>query len=102
VVYQIFSDDSYSDEFYTVAGYIAPVAVWEEFGPTWFAVLKERPRLGFYRTSDALALKGPFAPAGADLSVQVCALKAQFTPRSPRSIGTPACGFYRDIRKTVQ
>ncbi len=58
--YQVFSDDSYSDEFYTVAGYIAPVAVWDEFGPKWSTVLKARPRLGFYRTSDALALKGPF------------------------------------------
>lgn len=57
---QMFADDSEGGDFYTVAGYVAPVAEWDEFCPKWYGILKERPRLGFYRTSDALSLRGQF------------------------------------------
>ena len=57
---QVFADDSERDDFYTVAGYLAPIHQWQEFSPQWYAVLKDRPRLGFYRTYDALRLDGQF------------------------------------------
>src|SRR5271170_408285 len=58
--YELYADDSHNDEFYTVAGYVVPAAVRATLKSDWFRVLKERPRLGFYRTNDALGLKGPF------------------------------------------
>lgn len=61
MVLQVFADDSEKDDFYTVAGYLSSIGAWEKFTPEWYAVLKERPRLGFYRTSDALSLDGQFS-----------------------------------------
>jgi hypothetical protein len=58
---EVFADDSEKHDFYTVAGYLKPAEEWQEFSRKWHAVLKEKPRLGFYRTSDALALSGQFA-----------------------------------------
>jgi hypothetical protein len=57
---QCFADDSQNDDFYTVAGYVALTSEWEGLYPQWHSVLKERPRLGFYRTTDALSLQGQF------------------------------------------
>lgn len=45
---------------YTVAGYIASLDDWKEFTPAWYAALKQQPRLGYYRTTEALILKGQF------------------------------------------
>ncbi|HEY6467550.1 MAG TPA: DUF3800 domain-containing protein [Candidatus Acidoferrales bacterium] len=56
----MFADDSESGDFYTVAGYVAPVSTWYPFSARWYAALKQPPRLGFYRTSDSLALKRQF------------------------------------------
>jgi hypothetical protein len=53
-------DGSENDEFFIVAGYVAPFADWQLFSKKWHDILKERPRLGYFRTSDALALKGQF------------------------------------------
>ena len=63
VILRGFLDDTGSDKDsprYTVAGYVAQLEAWD--GPTekWYDVLKQRPRLGFYRTSDAIALQGQF------------------------------------------
>jgi hypothetical protein len=55
-----YCDATENDEFYIVAGCIGPEAAWMTFSKRWYAILKERPRLGYYRTSDALALKGQF------------------------------------------
>jgi hypothetical protein len=63
---QCFADDSQNDDFYTVAGYVALTREWEDFYPQWHSVLKERPRLGFYRTTDALSLRGQFAGWGTE------------------------------------
>src|ERR1700688_3981723 len=60
MILQVFADDSEKGDFYTVAGYLASSHAWEKFSPKWHAVLKERPRLGFYRTCDALSLDGQF------------------------------------------
>lgn len=57
---EVFADDSEKDNFYTVAGYLKRIDEWAEFSKAWHAALKEKPRLGFYRTSDALALDGQF------------------------------------------
>ena len=62
--FQLFADDSYSEEYYVVGGFLAPIGVWEKFTPQWYAALKESPRLGYYTTNDALGLKGPFAGWG--------------------------------------
>lgn len=62
--FQVFADDSYTDEYYVVGGFLAPIGVWETFVPDWYGVLKESPRLGYYTTNDALGLKGPFAGWG--------------------------------------
>jgi hypothetical protein len=58
--FQVFADDSYTEEYYVVGGFVAPIDVWEKFAPDWLGVLKEVPRLGYYTTNDALGLKGPF------------------------------------------
>jgi Protein of unknown function (DUF3800) len=58
--YLLFADESENKDFYTVAGYVAPISVWANFSVQWFAILKESPRLGFYRTSDSLILKKQF------------------------------------------
>jgi len=60
VMLQVFNDDSQTDEYYIVAGYVAPRDQWEAITPEWHHVLKHPPRLGYYRTSDAIALKGQF------------------------------------------
>jgi hypothetical protein len=62
VILQTFLDDSATDELYILGGYVAPLDKWKEFDPRWFELLKKQPRLGFYRTSDALSLspKGQF------------------------------------------
>ena len=60
MILQVFADGSEKGDVYTVAGYVAPIKVWESLTPKWHAALKEKPRLGFYRTSDALSLEGQF------------------------------------------
>jgi hypothetical protein len=60
MIVQTFADDSQDDDFYTVAGYVAPKNEWDAFSGEWYAVLKQRPRLGFYRTFDAQTLSGQF------------------------------------------
>ena len=60
MVLQTFADDTERGDFYAVAGYVAPIDEWDSFSPGWHAALKERPRLGFYRTSDAVNLSGQF------------------------------------------
>ncbi len=52
--------ESVDGDRYVVAGYVTSMDNWNEYTPRWYAALKERPRLGYYRTSDALALKGQF------------------------------------------
>jgi len=53
-------DDSQNDDFYLVAGFVASLDQWAPFPPNWYEVLKRPPKLGFYRTSDSLALKKDF------------------------------------------
>jgi hypothetical protein len=60
VIFQAFSDGTETDERYIVAGYVASLEDWNKFSPKWHDILKERPRLGYYRTSDALALESQF------------------------------------------
>lgn len=58
--FQMFADDSYTEEVYTVGGFCGPIETWEKFSQEWFAAFKERPRLEYYTTNDALAFRGPF------------------------------------------
>ena len=60
MIFQTFADDTEKGDFYAVAGYVAPIDEWKEFSLNWHSALKERPRLGFYRTSDAISLEGQF------------------------------------------
>jgi len=60
VILQTFIDDSETDELYIVAGYVAPLGDWKSFAPEWHRILKEPPRLGYYRTADALGLSREF------------------------------------------
>jgi len=60
MILHAYLDDSYDNDWYVVGGFLAPKSVWEIFGARWYSALKEKPRLGFYRTSDALALAGQF------------------------------------------
>lgn len=60
VILETYCDDSQTDELYIVAGYVAPMGDWKSFTPEWHDILKQPPRLGYYRTSDALALEGQF------------------------------------------
>jgi hypothetical protein len=61
MILESYADDSETDDRYIVAGYIASLGDWKDvFVPDWYSALKNPPRLGHYRTSDALALKGQF------------------------------------------
>jgi uncharacterized protein DUF3800 len=61
VILETYCDDSQTDELYIIAGYIAPLFDWQLCIPKWYHNLKDPPpRLGFYRTSDAIALQGQF------------------------------------------
>jgi hypothetical protein len=60
VVLEAFCDETENDQRYIVAGLIAPKQEWESIAPAWLDTLKLSPRLGFYRTSDSIALKGQF------------------------------------------
>ncbi len=60
VILRAFVDDSSTEESYIVAGYVAPLDDWTAFSKQWYSVLKQPPKLGYYRTSDALALKKEF------------------------------------------
>jgi hypothetical protein len=81
MILQLFADDSQSGDFYTVAGYVGPIAEWKEFSPKWHAVLKQRPRLGFYKTSDAVNLKGQFSGWDASVRDRRVAALAAVIPR---------------------
>jgi len=57
VILETYCDDSATDELYIVAGYVAPLDNWKSFTPEWHHHLKNpSPKLGFYRTHDAIAL----------------------------------------------
>ncbi len=60
MILRAFADGSERGDIYTVAGYVAPIKTWDSFSSEWYKVLKESPRLGYYRTSDALSLNGQF------------------------------------------
>ena len=55
--FQMFADDSYTDEYYVVGGFVAPIEVWDSFTSDWLRVLKGAPRLGYYTTNDAISLR---------------------------------------------
>ncbi len=60
VILQAFADDSENAEYFIVAGYVASLQTWTKFAPQWHEVLKRSPRLGYYRTNEAIARKGDF------------------------------------------
>jgi hypothetical protein len=96
--YELYADESFSDDFYTVAGYIAPIEEWNTFKPAWFAILKDRPRLGFYSTNDALGLKGPFQGWSEDIRNSRISRLASVIP-SVSCIGVAAHLSRRDFEE---
>jgi hypothetical protein len=60
MVLTTFVDDTDKGDFYAVGGYVAPIDEWSSFSQNWHAVLKERPKLGYYRTTEAVSLDGQF------------------------------------------
>jgi hypothetical protein len=60
VILETYCDDSETDELYIVAGYVAPLGDWKSFSPEWHRILKQPPRLGYYRTADALGRSRQF------------------------------------------
>jgi hypothetical protein len=61
MILQAYLDDSDKNGCYAVGGYIAPLPVWKRWIPLWHAELKQKsPKLEFFRTSDALAMRGAF------------------------------------------
>ena len=88
MILQAFCDDSTTNEIYIIAGYLAPLQVWESIVSLWHRVLKdERPRLGCYRTSDAIALKGEFEHFDESSRNERIAALAKVIPRDTRCIG---------------
>ena len=91
VILQTFIDDSETDELYIVAGYVASLDDWKSFSPEWFEVLKRPPRLGHYRTSDAIALKGQFERFDETPRDQRIAALARVIPNQPPNCFGVAC-----------
>jgi hypothetical protein len=88
VILQTFCDDSTTSELYIVAGYVAPLEVWESVVPQWHHVLKDgRPRLGWYRTSDAIALEGEFKQFDQTSRNERIAALAGVIPKDTRCVG---------------
>jgi hypothetical protein len=57
VILETYCDDSQTDELYIIGGFVAPIKDWQNSSPEWTYNLKNpRPKLGFYRTSDAICL----------------------------------------------
>jgi hypothetical protein len=84
--YQLFAEDSQSDDFYTVAGYVAPAEEWNSFGPSWLRILQEKPRLEFYRTYDALWLQNTFRAFNEEQRDSRIRLLANVIPLSSRGV----------------
>jgi len=57
---QAFVDDSGDENTYVLGGFIAPIKVQEKLYHDWSMICKERPRIGYYRTNDAIGLKACF------------------------------------------
>ena len=53
-------DDTGDDSIFALGGLIGPLKVWDNFSRMWIKKLKERPRLGFYKTNYAMGLKRDF------------------------------------------
>jgi hypothetical protein len=60
VILQAYFDESTKDGYYVVGGYVAPIGVWRRWNDSWNTQLKKKPILGFFRSTDAMALKGQF------------------------------------------
>jgi hypothetical protein len=60
VMLQAFIDDSWDKDIFALGGYIAPIEVWDKFSVDWVSVCKEIPSIKYYKTNEALALKGCF------------------------------------------
>jgi hypothetical protein len=61
MILQAYFDDSEKNGYYAVGGYIAPLTVWRRWNSLWYAELKQKaPKLGFFRSSEPLAMKGAF------------------------------------------
>ena len=55
---QSFLDDTVSGDGsrYIIVGYVTSLDNWNEFSPARYAALKEPPKHGYYRTTEALSL----------------------------------------------
>lgn len=45
---------------YVLGGWFAPVEVWPEFSAAWVSVLREAPRVAYFKFSEAKSLRGQF------------------------------------------
>ncbi len=53
-------DDSADENTFALGGYIAPIKVWDRVSREWSDVCKEKPRIKYFRTFDALCFKQCF------------------------------------------
>jgi hypothetical protein len=99
VILETFIDESENKEFYIVGGYVAPMERWKAFDAAWYDALKIPPRLGFYRTSDAIALKGQFERFDAPSRDQRIATLARIIPNDLNCWGV-SCWVSKEDFKT--
>ena len=100
VILEMYCDDSATDELYIVAGCVAPLDDWKSFTPEWHHNLKNpSPKLGFYRTSDALALESQFKRFDANTRDQRIAALARLIPNGHNCFGVASWVSKQDFIK---
>lgn len=56
MILEAYFDDSENDGYYAIGGHFAPLSVWKKWVPAWHQHLKQKPRLGYFRSFDAIRL----------------------------------------------
>jgi hypothetical protein len=57
---QAFIDESYDDDLYVMAGWVATAAQWAAFSDEWQQFLDMKPSIAFLKMNDAMTLDGEF------------------------------------------